>query len=164
MLPERPVAEDIRAAFLADETAWVERLLPLAALAPEASARVASLAASWVNAENFTRYLNSLNMPGVSFHALRRGRQQGSYFTLSPDPKANLTALGIYMLAELNRTSKSGVFRRSSRSKLDIFFKVYGSSSIRGQLEQGTSPGRIIGSWESNVSNFRRARAPYLLY
>lgn len=122
------------------------------------------ISASWLKAENFTRYLRSLDMPGVTFEEFRRGRQQGTSLSISPNAPANLTALGIYMLAELNQSSGSNLFRRTSRSKLDIFFKCYGSASIRSQLERGTSPARIVASWQSNVANFRSARAPYLLY
>jgi RHH-type transcriptional regulator, proline utilization regulon repressor / proline dehydrogenase / delta 1-pyrroline-5-carboxylate dehydrogenase len=50
MLPERPVADAIRAAFVADEVACVQRLLPLAALPPDASARVSARARGWVEA------------------------------------------------------------------------------------------------------------------
>jgi len=122
------------------------------------------ISASWLNADSFTRYLNSLGLREISFHSLSRGRQQGSYFTLSRDPETNLTGVGIYMLAEINRASGGAVFRRTSRSKLDIFFKIYGSSSIRSQLERGASPAKIVASWEGNEASFRRARAPYLLY
>lgn len=122
------------------------------------------IAASWVNAESFTRYLAGLDMSGVNFRPFRRGRQQGSLLTISNDPPGNLTALGIYMLGELYRASGNNLFRRSSRSKLDLFFKVYGSSSIRSQLEHGVSTARIVGSWQVNVENFRSARTPFLLY
>jgi uncharacterized protein YbbC (DUF1343 family) len=128
------------------------------------SAPFEMISASWLSADSFTRYLASLNMPGVTFRPLRQGRQQGAVLSISPEAQANLTGLGIYMLAELNRASGSSVFRRSTGSKLDIFFKVYGSSSIRAKLERGVSPASIVASWQSNVANFRSARAPYLLY
>jgi len=123
-----------------------------------------SISSSSVNAESFTRYLNSLNLSGIAFHPLQRGRQQGCYFTLSRNPDTNLTAVGVYMLAEINRSAGKSVFRQTSGSKLDIFFKIYGSASIRSQLESGVSPAKIVASWQANESNFRRARAPYLLY
>jgi uncharacterized protein YbbC (DUF1343 family) len=68
------------------------------------------------------------------------------------------------MLSEINRASEGSVFRRTSHSKLDIFYKVYGSTSIRSQLERGVSPAKIVASWQANEAGFRRARAPYLLY
>ena len=122
------------------------------------------ISASWLNADSFTRYMNSLGLSGIAFHSLHRGRQQGSFFKLSRDPDTNLTAVGVYMLSEINRASRSSVFRRTSGSKLDIFFKVYGSSSIRSELEGGVSPAKIVASWRDNEASFRRARAPYLLY
>src|SRR5712691_1004073 len=114
------------------------------------------ISAKWLNAESFTRYLQSLYMPGVYFHEFRGGRQQGSLLRIDPKAPADLTALGIYMLAELNRTSGFALFRRTSRSKLDIFFKVYGSSSIRSQLERGVSASNIVGSWKEDVVRFRK--------
>jgi uncharacterized protein YbbC (DUF1343 family) len=122
------------------------------------------ISAKWVNAERFTRYLQSLDMPGVSFQEFQRGRQQGSLLRIDPKTPADLTALGVYMLAELNRSSGFTLFRRTSRSKLDLFFKVYGSSSIRSQIERGVSPESIVAGWKQNVANFRQARADFLLY
>ena len=123
-----------------------------------------SISSSSVNAESFTRYLNSLGLSGISFHSLHRGKQEGSYFTLSRNPDTNLTGVGVYMLSEINKSSRNSLFRRSSQSKLELFFKVYGSASIRSQLEGGMAPAKIVASWQANESNFRRARAPYLLY
>jgi|SRR5947207_559165 len=122
------------------------------------------ISANWLNAESFTRYLKSLYMPGVYFHEFRRGRQQGSLLHIDPGAPADLTGLGVFMLAELNRTSGFTLFRRTSRSKLNLFFKVYGSSSIRSQLEHGESASDIVGSWKADVVRFRKERAAYLLY
>ena len=122
------------------------------------------IAANWVNAPDFTRYLRSLDLSGVIFTEFDHGHVHGSSMRISPDTRANLTGLGIYILAELNRASGSSLFRRSNHSKLDIFFKCYGSPLIRSQLERGLSPARIVASWQSNVASFRVARAPYLLY
>jgi uncharacterized protein YbbC (DUF1343 family) len=128
------------------------------------SAPFESIAASWLDAASFTRYLRSLDMPGVTFTEYRTGRYQGSRLQIDPDARANLTALGIYMLGEMNRSARPDMFRRSSASKLDIFYKVYGSTSIREQLQRGVSPERIVASWRNNVDEFRRQRAAYLLY
>ncbi len=122
------------------------------------------ISAKWLNSERFTNYLQSLDMPGVVFQEFHSGRQQGSLLRIDPKAAADLTALGVYMLAELNRSSGSALFRRTSRSKLDIFFKVYGSSSIRSQIERGVSPESIVAGWKQNVTNFRQARAGFLLY
>jgi uncharacterized protein YbbC (DUF1343 family) len=103
-------------------------------------------------------------MPGVSFQEYRSGRFQGSTLRIEPHAPANLTALGIYMLAEMNRPARPDMFQRTSASKLDIFYKVYGSESIRAQVRQGASVGRIVGAWKPAVQDFRRERSLYLLY
>jgi uncharacterized protein YbbC (DUF1343 family) len=118
----------------------------------------------WLNAESFTSYLRSLSMPGIYFQPFHRGRNRGALIRIEPTSSANLTALGIYMLAELNRNSGGMVFRKSSRSQLDLFYKEYGSSSIRTQLEHGVSAASIVRSWERDVEQFRKDRASYLLY
>jgi uncharacterized protein YbbC (DUF1343 family) len=128
------------------------------------SAPFESISARFLNATSFTRYLRLLDMPGVFFREFHSGASQGTALKIEPTAAANLTALGIYMLAEMNRYAKPNLFRRTPHSKLDIFFKVYGSSSIRSQIERGISPQRIVASWQSNVQNFRREREPYLLY
>jgi uncharacterized protein YbbC (DUF1343 family) len=128
------------------------------------SAPFESISAKFLNATSFTRYLRSLEMPGVTFRKFRSGRYQGSALKIEPTAGANLTGLGVYLLAEMNRLARPSLFRRTSKSKLGIFFKVYGSASIRSQIERGISPERIVASWQNNVQNFRRERSPYLLY
>jgi len=122
------------------------------------------VSAKWLNAERFTSYLQSLSMPGVHFQPFQRGRAQGALIRIEPNSSANLTALGVYILAELDRSSGGLVFRKSSRSQLDLFYKEYGSSSIRTQLERGASTGSIVRLWDRDVEQFHKNRASYLLY
>jgi uncharacterized protein YbbC (DUF1343 family) len=123
-----------------------------------------SIAASWLDAGSFTRYLRSLDTPGVEFQPFRQGRYEGSSLTIAPDARTNLTGLGIYMLAEMNRQSRPDMFRRTSASKLDIFYKVCGGTFIQAQVKEGKPPREIIEAWGPNEQEFRRTRAQYLLY
>jgi RHH-type proline utilization regulon transcriptional repressor/proline dehydrogenase/delta 1-pyrroline-5-carboxylate dehydrogenase len=75
MLPERPAADAIRAAFLADEAETVATLLPLAALSAEASARVSARARSWVEAVR-ARHANSAGMESF-LHQYDLSTQEG---------------------------------------------------------------------------------------
>src|SRR6266436_1303094 len=61
-------------------------------------------------------------------------------------------------------TSGSTLVRRTPARKLDMFYKIYGSASIRRQLERGVSAASIVASWRSNVARFHSERAPYLIY
>ena len=74
------------------------------------------------------------------------------------------TKTRVLLLAETNRLSRPDMFRRTSASKLDIFYKVCGGTFIRAQVQAGKSPRQIIASWRPNEEEFRRTRAQYLLY
>ena len=123
-----------------------------------------SIAARWLDATSFTRYLRSLDTPGVEFRPYREGRVQGSSLTISPDTPTNLTGLGIYLLAEINRQTPPDIFRRTSASKLDLFYKVCGGTFIQAQVREGTPAASIVAAWRPNELEFRRTRAQYLLY
>ncbi len=84
--------------------------------------------------------------------------------TIAPDARMNLAGLGVCMLSEMNREARPNLFRRSSASKLDIFYKVCGGTFIRTSVSEGESPQRIIADWRPNEQEFRRRRAQYLLY
>ena len=122
-----------------------------------------SIAAKWLNAANFTRYFNSLNLLGVAFEPFRSGQFEGSRIRIEPKAPANLTGLNIYAMAEMARTNPR-LFRQTKAAKLNLFYKCYGSASIRSQIENGVPPGRIVASWKSYEHQFRSARGHYLLY
>jgi uncharacterized protein YbbC (DUF1343 family) len=121
-------------------------------------------AAKWLDATAFTTYLRRVDMPGVSFSPYNADSFEGSRIHINPHANANLTALAVYLLAEANRIAKPNMFARSPAEKLDIFYKVYGSRSIRGALESGTPVPRIVDGWRRNIARFEAARGPYLIY
>jgi len=103
-------------------------------------------------------------LPGVKVHPFQKGRYRGCGLSIEPNAPANLTSLGIYMLTELNRTSGSTPVSPDSRQQARYLLQIYGSPSIRRQLERGVSPASIVASWRSNVASFRSERGPYLIY
>lgn len=121
-----------------------------------------SISSSALNAGAFTNYMREAGFEGVTFSPYGAGRNQGCSMHISPDAPANLTAINVYALAAIARNRNP--FRGASTTKREMFFKIYGSSAIQGQLERGASPASIVASWNANVSNFRASRAPYLLY
>lgn len=115
-------------------------------------------------AGSFTSAMRSLNLPGVSFAPYSDGPWGGVRISLTARSGANLTATGMYLLAYANRASRPDLFARSPAGKLELFYKCYGSRSIRAQLESGTVVPRIVESWQRGVSEFEAERGPYLMY
>jgi len=116
----------------------------------------------WLNAESFTRYLQSLNMPGATFSEYSRAGFQGSTIHIDSHAEANLCALGIYILAGINHGTN--VFERSHGDKLQMFYKCYGSETISAQIEKGEPVSRIVAGWAPALARFEGERKPYLLY
>ncbi len=120
-----------------------------------------------VNAREFTTRMNALNFPGVSFTPYRssvRPGYEGSKIRISPDSSADLVALDVAIIHELNERMSRDLFSTTSRSKKDLFYKVYGSQSLERDLKGGKHPGQIIASWEPHNQRFAQQRARYLLY
>ncbi|MGI9115158.1 MAG: DUF1343 domain-containing protein [Chthoniobacterales bacterium] len=122
------------------------------------------LSARGVDAGTFTSYMNSRNLDRVSFTQYRSGDRGGSYLHIEPDSPANLTAINVDALAEMNRELRTNLITRSSAGKREMFFKCYGSASIASQLTRGEGPSAIVGSWTDDVGRFKAERSPYLLY
>jgi len=118
--------------------------------------------ASGLNAGRAAHYMQSQGFPGVSFSAESIGGHQFVRLGISPHAAANLTALGIYFLAEANRASN--VFAHSNGEHLNMFYKCYGSASILAQIEKGGPPARIVAGWVPGVARFEGDRKAYLLY
>ncbi len=117
-----------------------------------------------INAATFEKYCERLPMPGVSFSAYERKGFGGVRLSISPRAGANLTALDVYMLAELNRMKRGAIVSQIKGDKLSLFNKVYGSDSLRNSLVRGVSPDRIVASWRGYENSFRSKRQRYLLY
>ena len=88
--------------------------------------------------------------PGVIFHA-------------NPGGGGDLCAAALYTLAESNRQSRGAVFSKCSGSMMNLFYKVYGSDTIRRDLAT-RKPEQIVASWQPFLIRFRSERQPFLLY
>ena len=105
-----------------------------------------------------------LNMNGVTFSEYRGGAAGGSYLRIEPEATANLTAINVHALAEMNRQLHRNVIASSSRGEREMFFKCYGSASIQSEFARGNGPGAIIAGWADDVVRFKGDRGQYLLY
>lgn len=117
-----------------------------------------------LNAQRFTSYLGSQRMPGVSFSEYARDGFEGSRIHIEPHAEANLTAINVCILAGITRSGEPDLFARSHGDKLGMFYKCYGSDSIRAQIERGLPVSRIVAGWAPNLARFETARKSYLLY
>jgi uncharacterized protein YbbC (DUF1343 family) len=121
-------------------------------------------AANRASAERVMDEMERLHPDGVTFSPYVEGHFQGVRLHIEPHCDANLTGLGIHLLAALDSGLHPDLFAISGGDKLEMFFKAYGSGVIRDQIERGMSPSRIVAGWAGVDSRFEAQRHPYLLY
>ncbi|MCW0218714.1 MAG: DUF1343 domain-containing protein [Prosthecobacter sp.] len=119
---------------------------------------------SGVNAQSLLAACQRWDMPGVNFSPYSRNGFGGVRLNIHPRAQADLTALDVMLLGELNRLTSGKVLSRMSGSKLNLFHKVYGSESLYNNLRKGVSASQIIAGWSSWTHSFRSTRQRYLLY
>lgn len=120
-----------------------------------------------VDPNEFTAALNRLNTPGIKFTPYTSPNRQGmagSRIHIDPNTSADLVALDIALIAELNKRIPKNLFANSSGSTKNIFYKVYGSRDLENHLSRGVSAGQIIATWKPHNDRFRNQRQRFLLY
>ncbi len=121
------------------------------------------IGAKWLDAKSFTAQLKAQHFPGVGFSEFAKSGFQGTRLLIDPHTSSNLSALSAYILAGVNQPARPSLFARSA-GKLEMFYKCYGSQTIRSQLERRASVQQIVAGWQPSVSRFERERQAYLLY
>lgn len=120
--------------------------------------------ASGVNPQAMLAACQRFGMSGVSFSPYSKNGFGGVRLSIHPRAQADLTALDVLMLGELNRLSGGKVLGKVSGSKLNLFHKVYGSESLYNNLKRGVPASRIVAGWRGFNQSFRSDRQQYLLY
>lgn len=113
-----------------------------------------------LNSQSFTASLRKFGIPAAPY---ARGEFTGARLSLNCGSDCNLAGINVHLLANLQRAKSGSVFARY-RDPDQIFWKVYGSTSLRTQIEKGVAPESIVASWSSGAQSFRSARQGFLLY
>jgi len=117
-----------------------------------------------INPEAFSNTIRNLKLDGVQVRPYSGDGFCGCRLSIDPKGKGDLCVLALALLAETNRAAKPDLFTKSPPDKLDIFWKVYGSNTIRDQLRRGVSVQTIAQNWKPGVEKFRDERKSYLFY
>jgi len=119
------------------------------------------LGAHWIKPE-LVSYLRA-KCPGIGVDSCLTPSGWGVIFHANPAGGGDLCAAALYTLAESNKLSRGGIFSKASASMMNLFYKVYGSDTIRRDLAV-KRPEQIVASWQPFLTHFRAERQPFLLY
>ena len=124
------------------------------------------LGAPWIQEDKLAQYLNQRGIPGVRFVPLR--------FTPKSSVFKDLECGGINILItdrDRFRPITTGVeiavaFRTLYPNdwKIDSYLRLLVNSNALNRLKRGDSAPEIVNSWNSQLEEFRKARAEFLLY
>ncbi len=120
--------------------------------------------ASGVNPQAMLAACQRYGMSGVSFAPYSKGGFGGVRLSIDPRAQADLTALDVLMLGDLNRLNGGRVIGRMGGDKLNLFHKVYGSESLYNHLRHGRPASSIVSGWSDFTRSFRSDRQRHLLY
>ncbi|MDX1439094.1 MAG: DUF1343 domain-containing protein [Rubricoccaceae bacterium] len=134
--------------------------------------------APWADGHALELELNSRDLPGVTFQAVRytpesiqgmasnpthRDREVRGVLIKANDPYAfQPVATGIHLLHAFYHQAPTAA--RSDFFNADWLAKLSGTDLLRRMLVDGASPEEIILAWSDDVESFKRQREPYLLY
>lgn len=119
------------------------------------------LGAPWISSE-MLYYLRAKNC-GVAVDPYATPSGPGVIFHADPLGNGDLCAAALYTLAISNKLSHGGIFSKANGEMMNLFYKVYGSDTIRHDLAT-KKPEQIVASWQPFLSRFRAEREPFLLY
>lgn len=119
---------------------------------------------SGINPQAFAAYCQRLGFSGVRFTPYARNGFGGVKLGIDLHSPSNLTALDVYMLAELNRMKRGALMAKMKKDQLSLFNKVYGSDTLYRDLLRGVPPSRIVAGWRGFEEGFKSRRQKYLLY
>jgi uncharacterized protein YbbC (DUF1343 family) len=110
------------------------------------------------------RAMRAHGFAGVRFSPYSRSGFGGVRLSVAPRAGADLVAVGVALIAEINQQTRGAIFSKASASKMNLFHKVYGSEELARKVRRGVSPRDIAASWSAPVSRFMAQRQRFLLY
>lgn len=122
--------------------------------------------APWIDAVQLAAELNKQFVPGVRFvpthftptSALYKGELcQGISLVITDRASLNSTLMGLEIATALHKLYPD-------HFELEKMIELVGNADTIAKLKSGEAPTRIVWDWESNLDNFRKMRAKYLIY
>ena len=131
-------------------------------------------AAEWINADDLSKNLNDLNLPGTLFrpihykpyYSVSKGRMiHGVQVHFTDIKKAQLSLIQFYVLQELHKLyPQKNIFKMCDQSRLSMFDKVCGSKKIRSLFSKRYRVEDIIELWDIPAEEFKKKSKQYWLY
>lgn len=124
------------------------------------------LGAPWIQADKLAEYLNQRSLPGVRFVPLRF-TPKASVFKDAECGGINIIVTARDRFRPITTGIEIAVALRTlypNDWKIDGYLRLLVNSNSLERLKRGESARDIVNSWNSQLEQFRKARAEFLLY
>jgi len=131
-----------------------------------------TIAAPWIDADDFCRELNARQIPGAQFRpihykpfygAFKGQAVHGAQVHLTDLNKVNLVEIQFHAIDALKKLYPSvDLFKRAGSTEL--FDQTCGGPATRKWIQSGKSIPDLLKQWRESAEQFHDARSPYLLY
>jgi uncharacterized protein YbbC (DUF1343 family) len=128
--------------------------------------------APWIDGEDFSNHLNSLNIPGVHFRPLffkpyyahHAGQIcQGVQLHINDASVFQPYSTGLHIMqVHMRLYPEQDLF--SKKNRVSMFSKVVGTDKIREALVEGIQVDEIVNRWTPELKTFKVIREKYLIY
>ena len=132
------------------------------------------IAAEWIKAEELSKALTDLNLPGLRFrpihvkpfYSVGKGvNLQGVQIYITDKDAANLSLVQFYVMQEMARLyPEHNTFDHANQKRYNMFDKVSGSNFIREEFSKRHRVEDIIEYWNKDVDAFKRLSSKYYIY
>ena len=132
------------------------------------------IAAEWIKAEELSKALPALNLPGLRFrpihvkpfYSVGKGvNLQGVQIYITDKDAANLSLVQFYVMQEMARLyPEHKTFDHANQKRYNMFDKVSGSNFIREEFSKRHRVEDIIEYWNKDVDAFKRLSSKYYIY
>jgi uncharacterized protein YbbC (DUF1343 family) len=126
--------------------------------------------APWINAQKFSRQLQSYNLKGIEFipFSIKQNdyTQNGVRLSFTDPAHAPLLPVTFYILDAVRKLYHRELYADAVKRNKDfaLFDKVCGSDFIRKALDAHWSAQKIVSTWKYGEDSFKKRRQKYLLY
>jgi len=128
----------------------------------------------WMNAQAIADELNSYNLNGVKFEAIKFTPSEkissyppkffniecnGMYINVTDKNKFEAVKAGVAILAALHKLSPEFKFNKDN-----FIDKLAGTNKLRKMINEESDYNSIISAWEDDLNTFKQEREKHLLY
>lgn len=119
--------------------------------------------AKGLDANEFSKKMNSYNLPGVRFIPEIKGERGGVRLDIKDYKVYNPQLTGTYLLATANQMTDLNIPREKD-GVIPMFEKIHGSSRMGDALLRKLDPEEIVELYKTDVEIFKKVRSEYLIY